>query len=329
LSLDSNVQEIFFAPTGPLVATTSLQPSAVGSMYCLQLWDGRTGNRGAMLYRDPRPITNVEFSTDGKQISATVLQPKDARNYKESSGGPPPERISKCWDVESGTEVTRAESFSPFHPVAEFPQHGPRRAKERRGYHGVRDPRFPDWSYAPSVNKLAWIESEAPSDEVWVWDASTNTSRLLFRAAMGISNLSLSPDGRQLAAWRAPGSARGSARIWRPLYDALFWIGIHAPIRWDSETCIFDARDGTELACLPRISDPFKFSPDGTSFALILGRGGVGDVLIYDAPFHKPRGRRAVLAFTVAAFVFLFLTLTRPSTIRAVRRFLSHHNSGS
>jgi WD40 repeat protein len=309
-------EDFLFAPTGSLIATVSLQLTSYRWMHCLQLWDSTTGNRRATLYLDPRPITKVEFSTDGRQIAATVLPARDVPP-ELLSAGPLPEPIRKCWDVESGTEaIVKPASFSAFNPVADPPQNAPPQALAIRRRGAIINHAFHDWAYAPSAGKLVWRESRTYGGGVWVWDASTDGSRQLIPEEMGLAELSISADGRQIAAWRL----RESVRVWPPLANALARLGMAPPVRYTAEICIFDARDGSEVACLPTLNRN-KLSPDGNSFAAISPNG---EVAIYDVPFRKPYGQRITIGFAVGIVVFLFVNLMQSSTFHAARRLLWH-----
>jgi WD40 repeat protein len=302
---------VFFAPTCPLVATTSQEPTSTELQFCLQLWNGKTGSRGATLYLDPNWLTDVEFSSDGKQISATGLR-YSSEPPTRPAGPPLVERIPRCWDVESGTEVTRPDSFSACNPIAELSEAAsPRSTVDGTYRRGIRR-RIHGWAYAPSARKLAWREWKAERADIWVWDAHTDISRRLLRAEPIYGALSISPDGRQLVTSRWVKSTREQ----RPLLDdVLSRFGMKLPDWHGSETCVFDARDGSEVACLSDSAEQ-KFSPDGHSLAIMLR---TGDVSIYDAPLRKPYGQRVAIGFGVGFLVFLFLNFVQSSAFRAAR----------
>jgi hypothetical protein len=199
--------------------------------------------------------------------------------------------------------------------LAELSENGPRHSKAI-GPHGrgIRR-RINGWAYAPAVGKFVWPEYDAYGVDIWVWDASTDVSRRLIRKSQTYHNdFVISPDGGQLAASRS----REGIRLWPPLNGVLsrYDVDLSFP---GGETCVFDAQDGSEVACMPTLHRN-KFSPDGNSFAAITRNG---DVAIYDAPFRKPYGQRVTIGFTVGVLVFLFLNFVESTAFRAARGVFS------
>jgi hypothetical protein len=131
---------------------------------------------------------------------------------------------------------------------------------------------------------------------------------------MGLSGLSISTDGRQLAASRL----RKSVGEWPLLTYALARLGRAPPVHFTQEICIYDTRDGSEIACLPALTGN-RYSPDGNSFAAI---SPSGEVTIYDTPFRKPYGQRVAIGFAVGVLIFLFLNLIQSPAFHAARRQL-------
>jgi WD40 repeat protein len=253
----------------------------------------------------------VEFSTDGKLVSATLIEWKDLAESHESSGWRHPGMILKCWDVESGTEITKPDSFSACNPLDELLENAPRRSMAF-GPHGRGIRRGIDgWAYAPLVGKFVWPVYSTNGVDIWVWDASTDVSRRLIRGSGTYDNgFKVSADGRQLAVSRY----RETIRLWPPLNDVLLRSGIDLSFA-ARETCVFDAQDGSEIASLPE-SRRHVFSPDGNACAMDLPDGNVA---IYDTPFRKPYGQRVAIGFVVGVVVFLFLNLIQSSAYRTAR----------
>ncbi|MEE9512596.1 MAG: protein kinase, partial [Anaerolineales bacterium] len=194
---------------------------AIGSSYIfeLRLWDTRTGEEIIDLIQDSLPISDLDFSSDGRYLAASTVY-RNIKVWDVGSGmeigvvtgldsqvdgiafGPEGKHIAaidragtvRIWDITPVTERS-SESSAPYE-ITElvFLQDIPDKAS--------------DVAYSPDGKRVAVV---VPGTGIFVWDVPSGEPVLEIAGVSEIeSEIVFSPDGKLLAS----GSDRLGAGIW-------------------------------------------------------------------------------------------------------------------